>query len=148
LYDIRSDSQVNRYLGRQAPNSIKVLDEFVIARNQDAVDNKSLTWAMTTKESDALIGSICIWNFSEDGLTGELGYELSPAHQKRGYMGEALARVIAYGQKDLGLSHMVAYTREDNLASRNLLEKHGFGLKKYLLEVGEERSQAVYSCST
>ena len=144
LQALRSDSEVNKYLGRAQPVTLEAMDDFIQARAKDLTENTNIVWAITVKGSDEMIGSICIWHISADGQSGELGYELSPACQKRGYKGEALARVIVYSQKDLGLSQLIAYTREDHRSSRKLLQRQGFVLQKYVLGVGEEKCQAVY----
>ncbi len=144
LSELRSDSAVNRYLERTQPVTLEAMEDFIQAREKDLAENVSIVWAITVKGSDDMIGSICIWHISADGQSGELGYVLNSASQKRGYMGEAIAEVVVYGQKDLGLGQLVAYTREDNRPSRKLLERQGFVLQKYVQRVGEMMSQAVY----
>ena len=39
-------------------------------------NGKSVTWGITRKESNDLIGTICLWNFSADKKTAEVGYDL------------------------------------------------------------------------
>ena len=72
------------------------------------------------------MGTICIWNLSEDRKTGELGYELLPAMQRKGIMQEAIKRVIEFAEQDEQMKRLEAYTHKDNLSSTNLLLKYNF----------------------
>jgi ribosomal-protein-alanine N-acetyltransferase len=76
------------------------------------------------KTSQEIIGSISLWNFTNN--SAELGYGIHPAYQGRGYMKETLTEVIKYGLYGLGLSYIDAYTEISNHQSIGLLEKCGF----------------------
>jgi len=77
-----------------------------------------------------MIGSICLWNFSKDRYTGELGYDLHPDHHGLGIMSESIKGILRYAKDELHLSRMVAYTQRNNIASCKLLEKNGFSIVK------------------
>jgi [ribosomal protein S5]-alanine N-acetyltransferase len=67
----------------------KEIDEalqYINMINEGINRNDWVLWAITLKDSNELIGTICIWNFSEELSKGEVGYELSPAYQGRGIM--------------------------------------------------------------
>ncbi len=81
------------------------------------------------EKSNQLIGTICIWNISEDRLKAEIGYELVPEEQGKGFMREALKAVIDFAFKSARLQSLEAYTHRDNKASSNLLIHHGFILQ-------------------
>ena len=72
-----------------------------------------------------MIGTICFWNLSADRRSAELGFELHPDHQGKGYMDEAMKEVIGFAFRS-GFTCLDAYTHKDNLASTKLLLKHGF----------------------
>lgn len=80
LRELRSDSELNKYLGRTQPVTLEAMDKFIKAREKDLAENVSIVWAITVHGIDDMIGSIRIWHISADGLCGELGYELSSAH--------------------------------------------------------------------
>jgi ribosomal-protein-alanine N-acetyltransferase len=88
--------------------------------------DKAIAWGITTKESDVLIGSICLWNFSEDKKTAEVGYDLDPEFQGKGIMSEALKAVLNFGFNQRGFKTIEAYTDYRNLPSKKLLKHHGF----------------------
>jgi RimJ/RimL family protein N-acetyltransferase len=74
------------------------------------------------KETDRLIGGIGL-----DGSTGDasdepsLGYWLGQAHWGNGYAREAVAAVIEFGFRTLGLATIRAYTDPSNAASQKVL---------------------------
>ena len=84
--------------------------------------DESITWGITTKESDVLIGSICLWNFSKDKKTAEVGYALDPEFQRRGIMSEALKAILDYGFNQRGFETIEAYTDYRNMSSKTLLK--------------------------
>lgn len=72
-----------------------------------------------------MIGSICLWNFSNNLKTAEVGYSLYPEFQNKGIMSEALKSVIDYGFNELKLDKIEAFTHSKNEPSKKLLEKNG-----------------------
>ncbi len=126
IFALRSDERVNRYLDRPACRSLDEAAAFVAKITDSVAQGKSLYWAVCLRETPLLIGTICLWNFSEEDKTAETGYELHPDFQGRGIMSEALGCVLAYAFGALGLHTVEAYTHPENAASEKLLRKHGF----------------------
>jgi ribosomal-protein-alanine N-acetyltransferase len=75
---------------------------------------------------DKLIGTICLFDFSEDHSKAEIGYELLPGFQGKGFMQEATSKVIHFGFQHVGLNSIEASTHSENQSSRRLLEKLNF----------------------
>lgn len=125
VYFLRSDKEINKYIKR-APQT----REMAIAHIQLLISNmktgKSVNWGITTKDSNVLIGSICLWNFSEDKKTAEVGYDLDPKFQGQGIMSEALKAVLDFGFNQRAFETIEAYTDYRNIASKMLLKRHGF----------------------
>lgn len=65
-----------------------------------------------------------------------VGYEISPLHQGRGYMKEALAAVLAWGFGEMELNRVEAQVHPGNRASLALLKKLGFVEEGRLREAG------------
>ena len=76
--------------------------------------------------TDKLIGTICLFDFSDDNLKAEIGYELLPDFQGKGIMQEAASKVIDFGIQHIGLNSVEAYTHSENHSSTRLLEKFNF----------------------
>lgn len=126
---LRSDPTVNRYIERPPERQTKTQDEalqFIRDLQSYEENDVSITWAMALKEEPTLIGTICLWNFSADKKTTEVGYALDPAFQNLGIMSEAMACILEFGFKHLEVELIEAFTHRENEASKKLLTTHGF----------------------
>ena len=126
IFILRSDEQINQYIDRAKPTKIEEARQFITRINNNIKENKAFYWAITLKGNPKLIGTICLWNFSEDKKTVELGYELFPEFQGKGIMDEAVKKVIGFTFQTIGINTMEAFTHKDNLKSRSLLLKNNF----------------------
>jgi ribosomal-protein-alanine N-acetyltransferase len=102
LYALRSNEKVNRYLDRPPARSVEDAQAFISKIRDGIAGNQSFYWAITLKDQPGLIGTICIWNLSVDRKTAELGYELHPDYQGKGYMQEAITLVIRFAFDRIG----------------------------------------------
>ena len=106
--------------------------EWIARVQQDHATGRPRRFAIALKESDRLIGGVGL-----DGSTGDeseepaLGYWLGEPHWGNGYAREAVAAVIDYGLRTLGMQTIRAYTDPSNLASQKVLLRCG------LEQVGE-----------
>jgi len=79
-------------------------------------------FAIALKETGRLTGGAGL-----DGSTGDdseepaLGYCLGQPHWRNGYAREAVAAIIDYGLRNLGMETIRAYTDPSNLASQKVL---------------------------
>lgn len=126
IFTLRSDSNVNKYLDRKPGTSIDDAKIFIRAINENIQKNDAVYWAITFNSADKLIGTICLFSFSDDNLKAEIGYELLPGFQGKGIMQEAISKVIDFGIQHIGLNSIEAYTHPDNQRSTRLLEKCNF----------------------
>lgn len=125
IHYFRSDKEINKYIKR-VPQTRKMTIEHIEKITSDFRTDKSISWGITTKESNELIGSICLWNFSEDKKTAEVGYDLDPKFQGQGIMSEALKAILDFGFNQKGFETIEAYTDYRNIPSKKLLKQHGF----------------------
>jgi ribosomal-protein-alanine N-acetyltransferase len=126
---LRSDPTVNEYVKRPAPSNLEEAEDFITKIQTGIAEGTTYYWAIVLSEKpEQMIGSICLWNFSADKKTAEVGYDLDPSQQKKGIMNEALNKVIQYGFDTLDLSNIEAFTHGQNAASKTLLEKNNFRL--------------------
>jgi [ribosomal protein S5]-alanine N-acetyltransferase len=138
IFALRSDPSVNKYLNRKPGKSIEDAKDFIRMINENIQRNNSLYWAITLNSTDKLIGTICLFNFSDDNFKAEIGYELLPDFQGKGIMQEATTILIDFGIQHLGLKSIEAYTHCENKRSTKLLDKfnfkrHGAGDDNFLL---------------
>lgn len=143
---LRSNKDVNMYIERPEDRKTKTLSDavkFIQGLDIWFKDKVSITWGITIKNDSNIIGTICLWNFSEDKKTAEIGYDLNPNFQGKGLMGEALGLVIDYGFNNVNLHKIEAFTHRDNQPSKNLLEKNGFHLSKERIDI-ENKANCIY----
>ncbi|MGV3527272.1 MAG: GNAT family N-acetyltransferase [Flavisolibacter sp.] len=126
IFALRSNDNVNKYLGRQPARSVDDAKNFIRAIHENTRQNKSVYWAITMIGNDKLMGTICLFDFSDDNSKAEIGFELLPAYQGKGIMQEAASKVIAFAFQYLVLHTIDACTHPENLGSIRLLEKLNF----------------------
>lgn len=127
---LRSDPQVNEFLVRPRQKDINEARAFIAKINNGIKENQWIYWAIELQDTMGIVGTICLWNFSDDKLAAEVGYELLPDKQGKGIMNEALEAVIEFGFTSMGLTTIKAYTHRENQKSTHLLLKKGFILDK------------------
>jgi len=127
---LRSDKDVNEFVKRPSAETKEEAIEFIQKINT-GIDNRNLYyWKITERNKNEMIGSICLWNFSKDLKTAEIGYDLNPNYQGKGIMNESLKDVMEFGFRKLNLDFIEAYTHKLNTSSTKLLERNGFNLVK------------------
>ena len=130
IFALRSDKQVNKYIDRQPSIVIEDARRFIEKISEIVKQNEGIYWAITLTKDDNLVGTICLFNFSNENDQAEIGYELLPAFQRQGIMQEATSKVIAFGIDVIGLKAIEAYTHLENENSSKLLEKFNFRKQK------------------
>jgi [ribosomal protein S5]-alanine N-acetyltransferase len=126
VFILRNDEQVSMFIKRNIMTSETETAAFIEKIWSDGDRGPNVFWAICLNTQPDLIGTICLWNFSEDRKLAELGYELFPVFQGRGLMSEAVKAVLDYGFKDRELTSIEAYTHKDNMRSKKLLTKFQF----------------------
>lgn len=126
IFLLRSDDVVNQYLGRAKATSLQEAIDFINKINFGSRNQQSFYWAICLNDSDSLVGTICLWNFSPQGGSAEIGYELLPRYHGKGIMQEALTRVLDFAFTTVQLSTIEAWTTQQNVGSIRLLERNHF----------------------
>lgn len=127
---IRSNELINRYVIRNSPKTNYEALDFILTIKKNTENNKTVYLGVSYKNESNIIGTICLWNFSEDRKTAEVGYELLPDYHRKGIMSEALEAVLNYGFNELNLQEIIAITNKDNESSKALLLKYNFVLEE------------------
>lgn len=120
---LRSNREINKYLDRKPSETIEDALHFIkiILENSE-----TFYWAITKTGEDKLIGTICLFDFTNDTNKCEIGYELRTAFQGQGIMLEAATKVIQYAMETLGIKSIDAFTHKENQSSTSLLQKLNF----------------------
>jgi len=126
IFTLRSDSEINKYLDRQVSTTIDDARNFINKVNENINKNNSLYWAITLSHKNILIGTICLFGFSDENDKCEIGYELLTNFQGQGIMREAVKNVIEYAFNTIKVRKIEAFLHKDNQSSIKLLEKLSF----------------------
>ena len=154
IFTLRSDQEINKYLDRKPANSIDDARDFIQRVNENSHKNESIYWAITFSDKNILVGTICLFCFSDEEEKCEIGYELLTEFQGQGIMKEALEKVIDYAFNTINVQQIEAFFHKDNQASKKLLEKLSFenatepdkpdaDILYYRLEHAAKRSQRL-----
>lgn len=143
---LRSDDEVNKFIKRKTPREIQDAIDFVKKIQETYQQRENVNWVITVKNNPEMIGSICLWNFSSDRKTAEVGYDLYPSFQNKGIMTEALKEVLHFGFYNLDLKNIVAFTHHANENSKKLLAKNGFILQEEEIDPDNE-DNIIFSIS-
>ncbi len=136
IFFLRSNEVVTKFIERAKMKTEKEALTFISDRIKDVSENKIYYWGITIKSNKNLIGTICLWNISEDKKYAEIGYDLNPSYYNKGYMTEAIKSVIEFGFSKINLLTIEAFTQYQNLSSIKVLEKNNFILQSERREDG------------
>jgi [ribosomal protein S5]-alanine N-acetyltransferase len=128
IFKLRNDENVSHFILRARLKDKKDAAAFIRRINGDIEAGRLIYWGVGLNPELRLIGTICLWNFSADEKTAELGYELLPAHHGRGLAVEAVRAVMDFGFSVCAFETLEAFTHKENQRSQHLLEKFGFRL--------------------
>ncbi|NMR34511.1 GNAT family N-acetyltransferase [Chryseobacterium aquaticum] len=130
ILKIRSNKTTNQFVKRIPPkNNYDALD-FILTIKKRVQNNETFYFGITYKNQQNLLGTICLYRFSEDRTEAEVGYELLPDYHRKGIMSEALSTVLNFGFNELNLQKILAFTNKFNENSKGLLLKHDFVLQE------------------
>jgi [ribosomal protein S5]-alanine N-acetyltransferase len=126
IFALRSDPEVNKYLNRQPCKSTEEAINFINIVNDNIEKNGTLYWAITLTDTKTVVGTICLFDFSREKSSCEMGYELMTKFQGQGIMQEAVQVVIDYVFQTLKFRNLLAFTHYENQSSTKILSKFHF----------------------
>jgi RimJ/RimL family protein N-acetyltransferase len=85
-------------------------------------------WLITLTATGEVIGDCGVKGPPDSAGTMEIGYGLARPWWGRGYGREAVGALMAWAFAQPGCQRLTAEVHQDNLASRHLLERLGFGI--------------------
>ncbi len=126
IFALRSNKEINKYLDRQASKTIEDAVSFINNINDNTKKNSSIYWVITLTKTKTFAGTICLFDFSSEKSSCEIGYELMTKFQGQGIMKEAAEKVIDYAFQVLQFQKIIAFTHSGNQQSIKLLMKLNF----------------------
>ena len=122
IFLLRSDTIINKFLDRKPSETLEDALNFI----KNIKNNELLYWAIAQTHNGKLIGTICLFDFSDELNKCEIGYELLTDYQGQGIMNEATKKILEFAVYTLGLKTIDAFTHKDNQSSTKLLQKFNF----------------------
>ncbi|WP_175622124.1 GNAT family N-acetyltransferase [Chryseobacterium schmidteae] len=136
ILKIRSNEVVNQFVKRISPKTNYDALDFILTIKKRVENKETFYWGISFKNQQNLIGTICLYRFSEDRKEAEVGYELLPDYHRKGIMSEALKAVLNFGFNELYLNEILAFTNKFNENSKSLLLKNDFTLEEGRVDEG------------
>lgn len=135
IFALRSDANVNQYLDRTPCKTLEDAKVFISGIRERTKDSSLYYWAVCMQ--DECIGAVCLFDFSEEEQSIEIGFELLPKFHGNGYMQEATTKVIHFIIENRSEAKMTpkalieikkihALVHPDNINSIKLLQKLNF----------------------
>jgi len=134
LFAILSDEEVTRFYDDEAFTEVGQAREQIEAWARSFDAKRSVRWGIAQKTDDAVVGTCGYYGFHTWNSRGSIGYELARAYWRQGIMTEALAAIVGFGFREIGLNRIQAVVMPGNVGSERLLEKLGFRREGLLRE--------------
>jgi ribosomal-protein-alanine N-acetyltransferase len=149
LFVLRSDKNVMKYIDRPLAHTADDALQ-LIKKIQDSLStNDGITWGICLQNNSTLIGTIGYWRIVKGHYRAEIGYLISPQHQGKGLMQEAITEILRFGFEEMKLHSVEANVNPENAASIKLLERNRFVKEAYFKENyysnGRFLDSAIYS---
>lgn len=144
-----SNEAVTRYYGEETLQKIEQAEKFVDFFSKNYKAKRGIRWGIEIKGTKGIIGTIGFNAWSPKHKRAEIGYEIHPDFWRRGYISEALSKVLSFGFEEWDLKRIGAVVFMENEASSILLTKLGFKkegvLRDYMYQNGTSHDTYVYS---
>ena len=143
VFTLFSDPDVMRYWSRP-PMTVRAEAEGLIDEIGESFSTRSgFNWMVVQPDDDAVIGTVALFRFEPRHRRAEIGYSLRSDHWGRGLAAEAVAVMLDWAIRTLGLHRVEADIDPRNEGSRKLLARLGFASEGVLREryfVGDDVS--------
>ncbi|HVI46405.1 MAG TPA: GNAT family N-acetyltransferase [Chitinophaga sp.] len=140
IHELRADPDIASLLGRPVSGGI---EDALAHIDRIRKAEQSWYWAITLKDDDTLIGTICYWNLEPEIKKAELGYELLPTHHRKGFITEAIREVLRFGFHEMGTDIITALPSVNNKPSIAVLEQLGFYVDENFAPTDEDEALLI-----
>lgn len=119
------DDEVTRYMTWPTRRNIEETEKSVCSWAERYVSDSFYHWAITLKEDGNLIGFVSVISCDEIVQKVEMGYCIGKRWWNKGYMTEALAKVVYFLFKEVGVQRIQACHDTNNPNSGRVMSKCG-----------------------
>jgi ribosomal-protein-alanine N-acetyltransferase len=134
LFALFADPDVMRYWSRPPMTTRGEAEGLITEIDEGFARRTHLNWVVTLRQDDAVIGTCTLFRVEPRHRRAEIGYSLRSDHWGRGLASEAVALMLDWAFRTLGLHRIEADIDPRNDGSRRLLERLGFASEGVLRE--------------
>lgn len=150
VFELRSNPETMKYIPRPLVKNNEDALEHIAMIEEKIETNIGINWGISLKDNpNKLLGIIGYYRMQPENYRAEIGYMLSPDFHGKGFIPEAVKRLITYGFEDLKLHSIEAVIDPENFASEKVLQKCGFVKEAHFKESefyeGKFLDKVVYS---
>ncbi len=111
------------------PDDVAAHRAWVASACANRRNGKPTAFLALDRGNGALVALVDLHGFSTEGDgSAMISYTVDGAYEGRGFASEAVAAVIDFARRDLGLASLSAYFAPGNVRSARLLERAGFSV--------------------
>lgn len=136
IFAMRTKPEGIRYLSSLPPTAIDEVEARLVRVNAAGERGEIIGFTLERKEDGRVLGLTGLVHLQPKHACAEIAYELDHEHWGKGYMREAVARIVEYGFSTLELHRLEIRTHPDNARSMKLAESLGF-VKEGILRENE-----------
>ena len=131
---MRSDEAVMQYIDRPRATNIDDALQLIGKMENALISNEGITWIITLKTDDTMIGTIGFWRMDKPNYRAEIGYMINTKFQRQGLMQEAISATIDYAFNTMKLHSIEANVNTLNTNSVKILTKNKFKKEAHFRE--------------
>lgn len=134
IFFIRSNDDVMQFMDVPRHNSVGDSEKLIQTAQETYKKEAGIIWAIIEKDSKTFIGYLGFIRMTPEHCRAEIGYALKPQHWGKGYMNEAINKIVRFGFGEMHLHSIEANVNPLNERSQKVLESVGFKKEAYFRE--------------
>ncbi|WP_099203652.1 GNAT family N-acetyltransferase [Miniphocaeibacter massiliensis] len=144
-----SDEKIQNMYAEPVYSSREEVKELLDKYNTSYKNNNYYRWAVIEKQSNICIGQISIYYVDSENHYCEIEYCIGSKFQGNGYCTEVVKTILKYSFENINLNRVQVSHKENNIASKKVIEKCGFvyegTLRDYFYDNGKYIDRLYYS---
>jgi ribosomal-protein-alanine N-acetyltransferase len=134
ILKLRGNTEIMKYIPRPLATTLQEALDHIKIINDKIDENVDINWAITERESDKCIGIIGFYRTQPENFRTELGYMIMPEYWGKGYITEAVKRLLHFAFENLNFHSIEAVIDSRHIASEKVLIKSGFRKEAHFVE--------------
>lgn len=125
IFELDNEDEIKKILGISEEEFMR--QKKINLAGYESYNQRMMNFKLVERESNKIIGNCGFHTWNPQHHRAEIGYALnSEDFKNKGYMKEALAKILEYGFQEMNLNRIEALIDENNTPSKKLLDYFGF----------------------